>query len=85
MTVNYGAAVTFEGAAETPLPEIKYCRFRSESNVSLSPAHAAAQKSSCFLFNPKQGLRMRQMSLQIDRRNVGAYLYRCDIQVAGDC
>jgi hypothetical protein len=56
---------------------IKYFKFLAESKVPLFPAHPVSQKS-CFLFNPKQGSRMRQMMLKNDKHAVGAYFYPCN-------
>ena len=47
----------------------KYFKFKTESNAALSPAYSAAQ--------PKQYLRMTQMSPKSDRHSVGTYLLRC--------
>ena len=55
---------------------IKYFKFKTESNISLSSTYPATQKSFCFLFKPKQGLTIRQMLLKNDKHNVGAYLCR---------
>jgi hypothetical protein len=40
--------------------------WKTESKVPLSPAYPTEQKSSCFLFKPKQGLQMKHMLLKSD-------------------
>jgi hypothetical protein len=56
---------------------IKYLKFKTQWKVFLSPAYPAAQKSACFPFKPKLGLRMRHMSLKSKKHNVGAYFCHC--------